>query len=175
MKDVQEFENGAVLSGKHLVTYDRGSEGGSLNGGSNLPSLSAVRENYDTIKTDIGSVKTVDGFKIKAWGTDNLAPLRLDEAIRANQILPSLLDTKRKIILGKRLYMYYERWENDKDKTMKLIIDEEPMPPEIEDFMLESDSHRYFHTAAAQLVKNGNVITEFLEPLSSEVQRIEST
>lgn len=171
--EVQEFENGAVLGGKHIVTYDRGADGGTLNIGSPLPSLlSSVKDTYDLSKADIGGVRLVEGFRIKDWGTDNQAPLRLDEAIKANQILPSLLDTKRKIILGKRLYMYYERWENDANGTMKLVIDEEPMPAEIEDFMLESESHRYFHQAAAQLVRNGNVITEFIPPLSSSISKI---
>jgi hypothetical protein len=172
--DVKEFENGAILRGRHLVTFEDGAgTGGALPNVTGFEYKSDVRDRYNNAN-DIGNLRrivTVDGeaVMIKSWGKDNQAPLRLDESIRANHILPSLLDTKRKIILGQRLYMYYERWENDAKGKMTRIEDEEPMPAEIEDFMLESEEHRYFQQAGSQLVKNGNALTEFLPTKDSTI------
>ena len=176
MTEVQEFENGALLGGRHIVTYDGGeATGGSLKGMSDFVYKSDVRDSFNATG-DIGALRRIaiesgEAYYIKSWGKDNQAPLRLDESIRSNQILPSLLDTKRKIILGQRPYMFYERWEKDAKGRTKRIIDEEMMPPEIEDFFLESDENRYFQTAAGQLVKNGNPITEFLPTTSAAISK----
>jgi hypothetical protein len=172
---IQNIEGGAILNGRHLVTYESGALGGSLPKNPATDFHSGVRDRFEGAK-DIGTLRRItcangESSIIKGWGRDNQLPLRLDEAVRANHILPSLLDTKRKILLGQRSYMYYERWENDDKGTMVRIIDEEPMPSEIEDFFAASDEHRYFHQTAAQINKNGNVLTEML-PESGQSGRI---
>lgn len=159
-----------VVNKNTVVTFgddDIVSAAGQLKGVSDLLK-SEVRDSFRSNKTTFGAIRNVsvkgNTHKIKCWGQDNQLPVVLEKAIRENHLLPSLLDTKRKIIVGKRLYMYYERWEKDKDGYSKRIEDEEQMPAAIEDFYLESEEHRYFHLLAAQLVKNGNVLTEFVAP-----------
>ena len=163
--DIQELENAAILRGKHLVSFDYGAaKGGALPSGLNIKS--DVRDRYKDSR-DNGAIQAVtpEGGQssfFKRCGKDNQAPLKLEEAVRGNSLLLSLLDTKAKLILGQRIYMYYERWENDAEGKMKRIEDEEPMPQEIADFFEASEEHRYFQTLAAQIVTNGNVLTQFL-------------
>jgi hypothetical protein len=164
---VIEFEGGAVV-GRHLVSYyDAPGSGGALDsvGGISYNS-GAVREPIDN-PSDIGGLRRItlpsgENAQIKDWGKDNQAPLRLDEAIAANHVLPSLLDTKRKLIYGQRIYMYHERYEKDAKGKMRLIQDEVQKPAEIEDFIDACEEEQYFQMVIGQLVKNGNIITEFL-------------
>lgn len=176
--EIQELKDNAVLlRGRHLVTFeDNAASGGSLPHLGGIEYKSDVRDGANSPR-DIGGLRKVSPIgssakMIKCWGKDNQAPLRLEEAIRANALLPSLLDSKRKILLGQRLYMYYERFENDTKGKMTRIEDEEPMPTEIEDFYLESGEHRYFQQLAGQLVKNGNVITEFLPSENAQISGV---
>jgi hypothetical protein len=174
--EIQEINQDTVLlRGRHLVTFEDGpSSGGALpkvSGG--FAYKSEVRDRYEG-SNDIGGLRRVslgDGAfgYMKCWGKDNQAPLRLEQSIRSNALLPSLLDTKVKIIQGQRPYMFYERYENDKEGKMKRIEDEEPMPPEIEDFYLESEEHRYFQMLCGQWAKNGNPITEFLPSKNADI------
>ena len=116
-------------------------------------------------------ITTEDGktARIKTWGRNNMSPVELEAKIRANHILPSLIDTKRKILLGQRSFMFFERWEKSATGGQTRIVEEVEMPSEIVDFFAASEEHRYFLRSATQLYKNGNVVTEFLPTRNQDV------
>jgi hypothetical protein len=98
---------------------------------------------------------------IMEWGSDNDLPAMRERLVADNNIVPSLLATRRDITLGNGLMVYRERYEEGSDGKRIRIVDEEPMPEEMRTFFERVDIDRYLRTAAKNLMMHGMVFTEF--------------
>ena len=74
-----------------------------------------------------------------------------------NNIVGELLGTKRDIILGDGLYTYKTEWRDGKEIEVPL-----KMPSEIKEFLDASDAEVFMECNAGELVKHGNLLTEFI-------------
>lgn len=124
-----------------------------------------VEENNEVGGFVAVGVKGIGQRTMRQWGKGNTLPNDTEDEITKNHVLASLLETQMKLIVGDRMKFVYPRWVNDpKAENGKVLIeDEEPMPSEIEDSLLESIENQYFIKAASNFVKHGNVITEFVQ------------
>jgi hypothetical protein len=107
---------------------------------------------------------TVEGTDNRAtimgWGADNDLPAQRERLVADNNIVPSLLATRRDITLGQGLMAYTERYE-EKDGRRVRIIDEMPMPAEMEAFFERIDVDQYLRTSAKNLLFHAMSFTEF--------------
>jgi len=93
---------------------------------------------------------------VMEWGSDNDLPAMRERLIADNNIVPSLLATRRDITLGAGLMTYTERWEGD-----ERIVEEVAMPTEMRMFFEQINVERYLRTAAKNLMMHAMVFTEF--------------
>jgi len=104
--------------------------------------------------------------KVMGWGSKNDLPVYRENLVAENNIVPSLLATRRDITLGRGLYTYTERYEDG-----KRITEEVEMPRPMREFFDANDIDDYLLTAARNLVMHGTVFTEFVRG-SGENDRI---
>ena len=91
------------------------------------------------------------------WGMRNQLPQEREALIMDNNIVGELLGTKRDIILGDGLYTYKMEWIEGKEVEVPV-----PMPDEIKEFLDASDIDVFMECNAGELVKHGNMFTEFV-------------
>lgn len=112
-------------------------------------------------KTEKGVLKSAFGtgkdqeIKYMAWGKDDDLPLFREKLIEKNNIVPSLLQTRRDITAGKGLQAYREVYENGEVKNELL-----KMPAEAEDFFEENDIIDFISAAARELYLHSNLFVE---------------
>lgn len=132
-----------------------------------------------TPTSQIGELKTIAAKNlkekpiIKYWGGNNLLPQERELLVSDNNIVGSLIQTKRDITLGVEPMAYMERFEKDSKGKMTRIIDEVAMPIEAKDFFEEIDIEDYMMTASADLLFHSNVFTEFICKAGGQVTSIQ--
>lgn len=135
--------------------------------------LSAAVSFTDNPGDEVGRVQKVNtlngSVEIKFWGEKNLLPYEREALIKANNIIPELLRTKRDIIMGQGIYPFRERFADGKRN-----VDEIEMPTEIADWMTQSNFHDYLMTATANLAVHFNVFTEFVRDKGKRIFSIEA-
>lgn len=115
-----------------------------------------------------GATKPV---KIMAWGSRNMLPQEREDLIKANNIIPELLGTKRDITLGGGIFCYKERIVEE-GQNMKVVRDPVEMPPEVKQFLDKVEIEKYMRKACKNLIIHANTFTEFTCLASGKVDMI---
>jgi len=125
-------------------------------------------------RADIGKKLRVSNYKgknnvIKAWGSDNLLPNRREAILMDNNVLGSIMTTKRDIILGTGLKPYIEIINDKKERVQEPVI----IDPDIEKWMEDAEFHKnYLEPAAESLIKHGNIFAGMMTDLKSGIPGI---
>lgn len=105
---------------------------------------------------DIATATQHNGMTYMSWGKHNDLPVRREELIEHNNIIPQLLKTKRNVVLGGGIYTYTER-----NQDGKRIREEVETPSEIADFLEMLELEDYLLDAARDLMIHANTFTVF--------------
>lgn len=116
--------------------------------------------------------KTNDHAKIMEWGADNDLPDMRERLVAENNIVPSLLATRRDITLGHGLFAYKERYERD-GESYKRIIDEVKMPKESKEFFEHVDIDKVFRQAANNFLLHAMIFPEYVRKLGGPVHKLQ--
>lgn len=117
--------------------------------------------------------------EIMYWGKDNDLPQQREELVADNNIVPSLIERKRNILIGSGLVAYRHRFESAGDGAMRRITEEVEMPPQVqawldgEGWANRSNFHEYMAAAAGEWVKHSLVIPEFVRRRDGQISSIE--
>jgi hypothetical protein len=110
-------------------------------------------------KNPIGRFLTVDDGKgrtaqVRAWGEANQLATENENLLEDSHILPSLLDTKQKILTGQRFYAYVETHENGVRTEQEVAF-----TPEEAAFFRQNED--YFADAAIAETTSGNLVVKY--------------
>ena len=123
---------------------------------------------------DQGSVKKLtppggsEAVEIMAWGKDNDLPQQRELLVSSNNIVPSLIERKRNILIGSGIFAFQKRFETGADGKTKLITEEVEMPAEVADWLdgegwgNGSNFYTYLSQAAGEFAKHSLIIPEFI-------------
>lgn len=106
-----------------------------------------------------------EGRPIRRWGSDNNLPFYREQVVSDNNIVPSLLQTKRDINYGTGLFAYKLEEVSDGGK---INIKEVPMPPEAKEFFEQNDIEEYLLAAFKSLAFHANIFTEMIRETGSD-------
>lgn len=109
-----------------------------------------------------------DRGKIMGWGEDNDLPSLREQLVADNNIVPSLLATRRDITLGQGLMAYTERYEEENGQRVRKI-DEMAIPANVEEFFDAVRIDQYLQDAAKNMMFHANVFTEFRRNLAGQI------
>lgn len=107
-------------------------------------------------------------IQIMYWGYDNDLPQMREQLIADNNVVPSLIERKRNILVGSGLMAYRTRYEPDGTGGMTKITEEVEMPQEVQAWLdgegwgNGSNFNEYLAAAAGEWVKHSLVIPEFV-------------
>ena len=104
-----------------------------------------------------GSSRT--GEAIRLWGRRNDLPQYREQVVGDNNIVGSLIQTKRDLLVGTGLYAYRMEFKSDGGKRN---IVEVPIPEEAQKFFDLIDIDTYMMDAAKDLLYHANIFTEFV-------------
>lgn len=104
-----------------------------------------------------GSTKT--GENIRLWGKRNDLPQYREQVVSDNNIVGTLIQTKRDIILGTGLYAYRMEFKSDEGKRN---IVEVPIPDEAKAFFDRIDIDAVLSMAVKELLFHGNIFMEYI-------------
>lgn len=94
---------------------------------------------------------------IMTWGPDNDLPTYRETLVAENNIVPSLMATRRDITLGQGIIAYQKRLVNGKEE-----IEQVPMPEEAREFFERLDEEGYWMTACREALFHSVIATEFV-------------
>lgn len=130
-----------------------------------------ISRDYDTNTTDKISYKgNKNGIHIRCWGKKNDLPQWCENLVMQNNIVPTLLQTKRDLIVGSGIYAFKEVFVEDGGK--KNII-EVPVPTEAQEFFDRNNINKYHLSAAGEFVKHVNVFTEFIRDKGQKIHSLQ--
>lgn len=109
--------------------------------------------------------------RIMEWGANNDLPDMRERLVADNNIVPSLLATRRDITLGHGLFAFKERYEREGDRY-KRIIDEVPMPAQCSDFFEQVDIDTVLRQAANNLLFHAMIFPEYVRKLGGPVEQL---
>ena len=118
---------------------------------------------------DIRSVSTGNGkqAQVMDWGRDNCLPMHREALVAGNNIVGTLMRTRRNIVLGRGLMAYTETIVDGEQ-----VITEVSMPEAAAEFFEESEIEKYFATAARNDIFHAAIPTEYIRGKGSQVNRI---
>lgn len=107
-----------------------------------------------------------NGYSIRLWGRDNSLPQFREQVVAENNIVPTLLQTKRDITFGTGLFAYKNLEVSDEGK---INIEEVPMPEMAEAFFDAVDIDDYLLEAAKSLFLHSNIFTEAIRSNKGDI------
>lgn len=114
-------------------------------------------DNYD----QIGHIISVDAgptnSRIMQWGNDNCLPSYRERLVADNNIVPSLIRTRRNITLGRGLMAYRKIIRNG-----EMVNEEVSMPDYAQEFFERSEIDKYLEIAANQDAMHSAIPTEYI-------------
>jgi hypothetical protein len=123
---------------------------------------------------DKGETKKVNppggggAVEIMYWGKDNDLPQQREALVADNNIVPSLIERKRNILIGQDIMAYTTRYELTPEGESKKVIEEVATPPQVQAWMdgegwgNGSNFREYLAAAAGEFTKHGLVIPEYI-------------
>lgn len=119
-----------------------------------------VLSSVEDIQDNNGSLAAAKGDSdiiIKEWGANNDLPTERELLVAENNIVPSLLATKRDVTLGHDLMAYRERFSGGSK-----IVEQVEIPTQAAEFFDQVDIDSYLMCATRNLLFHANTFTEFL-------------
>lgn len=119
-----------------------------------------------------------DAIDIMYWGKDNDLPQQREFLVASNNIVPSLIERKRNILVGSDLYAYRIRYEQQADGSVKKVQEEVQIPPAVQAWLdgegwgYDSNFYQVLNDAAGEVVKHSLIIPEFIR--TRDMTRISS-
>lgn len=158
--ELQEIHDGAVVVERNTEDYHRGREKNSVDNDAGKE----IKVTHDGSK---------EGAKVLTWGKDNKLPQRREALIKSNNIVASLIKTRRDITLGNGLTMFTVAWEEE-DGKLKRKLYEVPIPDKIQEWLENSHIKNYLRVACKNLFFHANTFTEMIPSKDgSEITSIE--
>jgi len=151
---LSEGEGYAILAAGALVV-DRSSPSGSKAPADMIGKLMSV---------SAGSTQA----KVMGWGADNQLPNYRETLVADNNIVPSLLATRRNITLGRGLMAYREEINAEGEEKMIRV----KMPAEAKAFFETVDIDDYLATQCRNLMFHAAYPTEFIRDKSGKVKKM---
>lgn len=131
--------------------------------------MSKLDDDFDKGATKKLNPPGGDGpVEIMYWGKNNDLPQQREQLIGDNNIVPSLIERKRNILMGQDIMAFRIRYETGADGTVKKITEEVEMPANIQAWLdgegwgNGSNFHEYLAAAAGEWAKHSLVIPEFI-------------
>lgn len=106
------------------------------------------------------------GQSIRLWGQQNDLPQFREQVIGDNNIVGSLIQTKRDILIGTGLYAYKVEFKSDGGKRN---IIEVPIPQQAQDFFDLVDIDTFHQDAAREHLFHANAFTEFIRTRGGDI------
>jgi hypothetical protein len=127
----------------------------------------------DSRQVSIGSCQKISyrgsakgGEQIRYWGKKNDLPQFREQVVGDNNIVGSLIQTKRDIYTGTGLYAYRVDFKSDGGKRN---ITEVQIPDEAQEFFDRVDIDGYHLDAAKDLIFHSNIFTEFVRTKGGDI------
>lgn len=117
-----------------------------------------------TTAVSLGTTST----RIRSWGTYNDLPQRREEILQDNNIVGSLLATKRNITLGAGLQPYREIWDEEEKKWIREPVE---IWPEALEFFEKIDLDTFLMCCARNFFMHGQYFPEFIAGKSGNGKR----
>jgi len=123
---------------------------------------------------DRGSTKKVNApggggsLEIMYWGKDNDLPQQRETLVADNNIVPSLIERKRNILIGQDIMAYRTRYELGADGNAKKVTEEVAIPPNVQAWLdgegwgNGSNFYEYLAAAAGEWTKHSLIIPEYI-------------
>lgn len=125
---------------------------------------------------DKGSTKKIQApggamgaIEIMYWGADNDLPQQRETLVSDNNVVPSLIERKRNILIGQELYGYRVRYEaGATGGPVRKVIEEVEIPPNVQAWLdgegwgNGSNFYEYLADAAGEWTKHALVIPEYI-------------
>ncbi len=124
---------------------------------------------------DKGSTKKINApggklgsIEIMYWGADNDLPQQRETLVSDNNVVPSLLERKRNILIGQDIMPYRLRYETDPSGKTRKVMEEVEMPPQVQAWLdgegwgNGSNFSEYLAAAAGEWVKHSLVVPEYI-------------
>ena len=115
------------------------------------------------------SVGSDEPLTIRMWGKKNNLPQIREDLVNGNNIVPSMLATKRDMVLGAGLMTYREKFSDG-----KRVVEEVEMPAQIKDWMDACDATKQLLYGARELMLHANVFTENVRDLKGRIGSIKT-
>jgi hypothetical protein len=118
-------------------------------------------------------------IEIMYWGKDNDLPQQRELLVGDNNVVPSLLERKRNILMGSGLVALRHRFEPLPTGGQQRITEEVEMPSQVqawldgEGWANGSNFHEYMAAACGEWVKHSLVIPEFVRLRNRQISSIE--
>jgi hypothetical protein len=120
-----------------------------------------------------------DPVSIMTWGKNNDLPQVMEDLVGANNIVPALMGTKQRILVGNGLMPHVVRYEKKAGGKMERIVEEVEMPEQVKNWLDGEgwgdglDFWMYLDGAAEEYVKHSLIIPEFVR-FARDGQKIKS-
>jgi hypothetical protein len=149
-----EGDGYAILSAGALVV-DRSSPSGSKGPADMIGSI---------ISVDAGMTKA----KVMEWGKDNQLPNYREVLVADNNIVPSLMATRRNITLGRGLMAYKEEIDEKGEEKIVRVA----MPAAAKAFFDANDIDDYLATQARNLMFHAAMPSEFVRDKKGDIKKM---
>jgi hypothetical protein len=110
------------------------------------------------------SVGADEPLTIRLWGAKNNLPQIREDLVNSNNIVPSMLGTKRDMILGAGLMTYRETFVDGKREVQEI-----EMPPAIRKWLDDTDGEKQILYAGRELMLHANVYTDFVRDRAGRI------
>lgn len=132
--------------------------------------LEFARNDRDVNQNEKISYKGSKGeHTIRFWGKNNDHPQWIEKLVLQNNIVPTLLQTKRDLVAGSGFFAYKEVFVADGGQKN---IQEVEIPADAQKFFTDSFIDKYRLAAAGELIKHGNIFTEFVRDKGGKIHSI---
>ncbi len=106
------------------------------------------------------------GMPIRMWGLKNDLPQFREQVVADNNIVGTLIQTKRDLLIGTGLFAYKKVFESDGGKVN---IVEVPTPDVAKEFFDLVDIDTYLLDAAKDLLFHSNIFTEYIRTKGGDI------
>lgn len=109
-----------------------------------------------------------EAVKFMSWGTGNDLPQRFERLISQNNVVPSLIQRKRDIMVGSGIMAYKKVKITEANGKSTTHNEEVEIPADAAAFFERIDIDNFLLTIAGELMKHSLAVTEFVKAVEGE-------
>lgn len=129
------------------------------------------RVSHAAPKGGIGSIRAVGAgsttARVMQWGDDDQLPNYREQLVAENNIVPSLIATRRDITVGRGLMAYKEQIIDGKQEIVEV-----EMPPEAAEFFEKVDIDNYLDIACRNDIFHSAIATEYIRGKGGQINSL---